>query len=311
MTPRVPFVSAANSPRRSGIPPARKHFRAAYHRYRSLRRASWQTPADFASQRVGSLPTLLLPPDNHRRLDRAHDARRIHRVLVRSTAGGLIPWLPNGPALTVLYSARPLVHYRTHPAGTSSSQSERLKTARERIVAEAVVRLGLEPLSDDVAFHLSIADGTFAPTAISLERAESCVAAAARYLTQRRRRCAGSTFRRMLDGSRTTSPMAAGEHRKTGAPAGGLTSCAVVARTMAPLGPPAPALSSPDENRPRQQTFLLGESDGRAPAPRRPASRSMSAKCGIPNTIPDRAAPTPWFAAAGLGRSTAAPAHGR
>ena len=48
-----------------------------------------------------------------------------------------------------------------------------MKVARERIVAEAISRLDFDPSSDDVAFHLSIADGIFAPTAASLDRGES------------------------------------------------------------------------------------------------------------------------------------------
>jgi len=82
-------------------------------------------------------------------------------------------WLRCLPGLAVHYHAEPLVRYRVHAAAVSSRQGERMKVARERIVAETMARLGLDPRADDVAFHLSIADGTFAPAAASLERAES------------------------------------------------------------------------------------------------------------------------------------------
>jgi len=82
-------------------------------------------------------------------------------------------WLRSVPGLTVLYQSEPLVRYRVHPTAVSARQVERMKAIRAKLVSETLTRLGLESSPDDVAFHLSIADGIFAPTAASLERGES------------------------------------------------------------------------------------------------------------------------------------------
>ena len=81
-------------------------------------------------------------------------------------------WLRSIAGLSIHYQAEPLVRYRVHETAVSSRQGEQMKLVRERIVAESLARLGVEATADDVTFHLSIADGTFAPTAASLERAE-------------------------------------------------------------------------------------------------------------------------------------------
>jgi hypothetical protein len=82
-------------------------------------------------------------------------------------------WLRALPGLEMIYHAEPLVQYRVHSAAVSARLAERMKIVRERIVSEALVRLGIEPAADDVPFHLSIADGTFAPNNATLCRAEA------------------------------------------------------------------------------------------------------------------------------------------
>jgi len=82
-------------------------------------------------------------------------------------------WLRAAPGATVLYSRRPLIRYRMHMSSVSARSQERMDAVRRRIVAETLSRLNAPADSEAVDFHVQIADGAFAPTLASMNRAET------------------------------------------------------------------------------------------------------------------------------------------